>query len=180
MKRGPRVPPWQALEAFLTQSDLVTGNVCHWEAMVNASNFGGSAEPSTDPWVCDRHHRADLSRRLELVRARKAFFRLDPRDRDVLFLAHHDAPNKVPRQVRRAAYHKCVNMALVACYLEDVPIVAEGKERSLTRWFQHSEKRFRDSVDAAKAAFDEAFSRFSEHYRNGDHVSPNERGDSKV
>ena len=161
------------LSFWLLHEDMAAGRTSSWESIVHASQFGGTTQPSTDQWVTETIHRSQVTAKMQA--ARHAFNSLPEDQRLVISLLHHDAPGRVPVELRTAAewrpHQACtepLDLSLVACHVSGQTIEV------MARWCKNTPKRFRQAREEARTlalaalqAFSERFSEVTESLTTG-------------
>jgi hypothetical protein len=151
------------LSFWLLHEDMAAGKTSSWESIVHASQFGATTQPSTDQWVSQTIHRSQVTSQMQA--ARVAFNALPEDSKLIISLLHHDAPGRVPIELRvaaewrpSAACTETLDLSLVICLLSGQTLEA------MNRWCKNTPKRFKAAREEAKAKAMEALQAFSERY----------------
>jgi len=151
------------LSFWLLHEDMAAGRTSSWESVVHASQFGGSTQPSTDQWVTETIHRSQVTAPMQA--ARRAFNSLPEETRLIISLLHHDAPGRVPVELRTSSewrpHQACtesLDLSLVACHVSGQTIEV------MARWCKNTPKRFRQAREEARSLALSALQAFCERF----------------
>jgi len=162
------------LSFWLTYEDMAAGRTSSWESIVHAAQFGGSTPPSTDQWVTQTIHRSQVTAKMQT--ARLAYSALTEDQRMVISLLHHDAPGRIPADLRAASEwlpHRAstiaLDLSLLTCHVRQQTV------EQMARWCKNTPKRFREAREEAKALALSALQAFSERYSDVVETMPKSR-----